>query len=104
MKPTYELLKKTREFIQKMPKLHKGWFKDKEGNCCVLGALQQVETDNPNLNHDKTGSQVRRLLRQCLPKAHRTGCISDLPVYNDRPETTKEDIVALFSKALRLAR
>jgi hypothetical protein len=101
LKPTYELLKKTRQFIQAMPKLYKGWFSDGAGNYCTLGALQAVEKQDQNANLRQFGVAARNVLEKNLPAKFRDRGIAQ---YNDAFDTTREDIVALFTKAMRLAR
>lgn len=101
MKPTYQLLKVARDVVKNMPRLPKGSFSDGAGSFCTLGALQHVERDG---KFDiKTMSHARHLLGRSLPASYGP-YHSEIPLFNDAALTTKDDVVDLFTKAMRAAR
>ena len=81
---------------------------DKDGNCvlprdpnatqfCALGALDYAITYDPN-----TFNSCVNLMLHAL-EGMEDGIYKRVSTYNDRPETTKEDILALFDKAIGFA-
>jgi len=101
-----KLLKTGRELVSR------GWckqdlFQDASGqgtasthyqegySCCAMGGIYAAKK-MANAEEDNYDVAVR-LLNSCAPKDFRTKALS---VYNDAPETTKEDILALYDRAI----
>ncbi len=84
-----EILQEARGFIEK------GWIKgvsyDGEGNYCAVGALDKACTGKDVTYHDYIN------LRLKLDSLVEVGIITD---FNDNPKTTKEDVLAVFDKAI----
>lgn len=71
-----------------------GWcqesFIDYNGRFCALGAIFNTPC-----------SPARRFLELALPNRH---LHANVPSYNDLPSTTGKDILALYDRAIELAR
>lgn len=80
------------------------WGKGDDRNCaCALDALRVGidETDN-----DQGVMDAAKLLRVCLPATFETDpndWNSPVAQFNDRPETTHADIMALYDRAIAKA-
>lgn len=86
---TSEFLRNAREHV------NRGWCKrkgrDEYGNVCVMGAICRAEAEMGAFN---TGYAV---LRDQLKEF---GYPPNLVLFNDAPETTKQDVLNLFDKAI----
>lgn len=72
----------------------KGTLFDELGQCCIMGAVARSHDFNKGINEYL---EANAALREAIPaEAPRR----NLPAYNDRPETTKEDVLALFDRAI----
>lgn len=69
---------------------------------CVLGACREVSYDRGGLP-DMQG--MRKALRLALPPEYRNDEIFDYPTtrFNDDPDTTHADVMALFDRAIASA-
>src|SRR4051812_5683885 len=83
---TLEVLMKARAEVEK------GWCKfaleDRNGNCCALGALVRTGEEWP---------RGARVLGELLDPTPSCGSIA---TFNNAPETTKADVVALYDRAI----
>lgn len=92
-----QLLQDAKEHIEK--KGHcKGMLWDEEGRCCIIGAVSRVHgpVGTAVFNPDAYFAAMNSI-RASIPADAPT---QSIPGYNDRPETTKEDILALFDRAI----
>jgi len=83
--------------------VEKGWCKfaleDKEGNVCVLGAIQRAIDWNAFHTTVPNGHRLFvaiDALARVLPEFAKGSVV----VYNNHSSTTKEDVLNLFDKAL----
>jgi hypothetical protein len=85
--------------------IEKGWcqhdYEDAFGNVCMLGAIGQAE-DHPLAN------KAEELLEECLPKWYlnklkKRGEMVEVHEWNDRPSRKKQQVIAVFNKAIALA-
>lgn len=79
----------------------KGWcqghFVNSEGECCAVGAVRAVVGGrSPRWRHTRRGERALEVLD--LVVAPRT-----IVGFNDSPHTSKEDVLALFDKAIEAA-
>ncbi len=77
----------------------KGSFALPDGCLCALGAVAKVcqfPPDRPWVGHP---SDVRDCLTRALPGSHRV-----VVSFNDHPDTTHADIMALFDRAINASR
>lgn len=95
MKPAYKLLRSAREMIQKYGFI-KGVTGDQKRGFCTYGAMSH-DTDFNSL------AEVRALNRATAVVATLINHWS-ITLWNDRAETTKEDVINLFTKAMRKCR
>lgn len=127
MNTALEVLEKSREIVRKMPYLQRQTFNNKvttdypEGASgdqvcyCSLGAIREVLEFQPLqfVNYDSNNSRkVDRLYIQAesaLAQAIRDtvgsvykASFNTVTSFNDHPDTTKEDVEAMFTKAIEL--
>ena len=73
----------------------KGGFWDEKRTCfCVAGALRETETKLGEFRRD-----MWRLVIEALPE----WAAGYIPDFNDAPETTHADVMALFDRAIAAA-
>lgn len=97
MKTVIQLLKDAKERIEKNGHC-KDQLWDEQGRCCIIGAVSRA--------HGPAGAAVynpdayfaaMNSIRASIPADAPT---QSIPGYNDLPETTKEDVLALFDRAI----
>ena len=88
----------------------KGAFLSANGTVCVMGAVQEAVTSNPN-DHALLVNTLERFLDSQLEETKSdtrdcacVGCVpSRIVSFNDKPETTKQQVIAVFDKAIAAA-
>jgi hypothetical protein len=90
-KEAERILREARTILDKKG-WHKGGLTGPKGSVCLLQALQEV-------NHTVKESDRQEAKRLLLTL---TGT-SDIPAFNDRPKTTKEDIFLMLDAAANIA-
>ena len=91
-----EILKGAKKLIADAPRLLKGQYNNGDGKCyCTLGAFEAVwMTDDIRKHKNRALNQ-----RECSSLLG-FKCI-DIVSWNDNPETTKEDVLDKFDKAIK---
>lgn len=93
-------MSKYREVLQGAKnKVEKGWIKHrmeaKDGSLCALQAL--LKTAQEDRYYGGAGYDAIQILKTNLPDKFKMNSIT---YFNDHPDTTKEDILALFDRAI----
>ncbi len=84
MNPKLKIIREARKIL-----LEKGWcrnfYEDITGRCCLIGAV--IKQDSP----EDAESEVINLIAELVP--HKSLNVTG---WNDRPERTKEEVIALL--------
>ena len=102
---TIETLKQGRRNIKN------GWIQDSyvsNGGCCTAGAVRLGSNHSVNLSESVQIKRAFRALVAALPKKYRTSpdhsTEGHLTHWNDNPNRTKGQVLALFTRAIRLVK
>lgn len=85
-------LKAARALIDTEEKWLQGRYRDRKGRLCAIGAVQ----DAVGLDYERVGD-CRKALGAALPVGKQT---LNAALYNDDPNTTHADVLALFDRAI----
>lgn len=96
MSAVVDVLRKAKERLETYG-WRKGAFIDTAGLCCAVGAVRKVTERYP---YSLTDLDVRESALKVLDSVLEGRTIVG---FNDSPHTTKEDVLALFDKAIEAA-
>lgn len=98
MKPVYKFLKEARALVD--ANWIKGTYKSGE-SYCAIGAVEEID----DREYEKAGytNRIRptasKRLREALPRGY-----TSVVAFNDAKKTTKQDVLDLFTRAMRASR
>lgn len=101
-----ELLGGALEYLQTIGHWIRGQYFDHRGRCCIVGALHHVAYEgNVIATARLDAEQSKRWAYRCLEDAISPGAPHDVDVeaWNDAPERSIVDVLAVIKKAKELA-